>query len=139
MVADELPPSRAPVPLDGTAEVEDRVAATVTAVEAVEGTGTGPGNVAGPALRVTVRVENRSTEPVDLDGAVVTLTSGVDQAPAPTLGDPSAAPLTGTVGPGEAADGVYVFTLAEDARDLVTVSVGHEPGAPYMVFSGPAR
>ena len=38
----------------------------------------------------------------------------------------------------EAAEGVYVFSLAEDARDLVTVSVGYQAGAPFMVFTGSA-
>jgi hypothetical protein len=139
VVADELPPSLAPVPLDATAEdPDDGVSATLEEVEAVDGTGVGPGNVAGPALRITVRVANGSSEPVDLDAVVVAASSGADRVPAPPLGDPSAAPFTGSLAPGDTALGVYVFSLAADARDLVTVSVGHRADAPFLVFSGPA-
>jgi hypothetical protein len=35
--------------------------------------------------------------------------------------------------------GVYLFTVPEDDRDTVTVSVGYEAGAPYLVFTGSAR
>lgn len=139
LVADELPASHPPVPLDATAEVDGRIAATVESLEAIRGTAVGPGNVAGPALRVTVRLLNRSADPVLLDGVAVSLTSGEQQTPAPPLADPSAAPFSGTVGPGDSAEGVYVFTLPEDARDLVTVSVGYDAGEPYMVFTGSAR
>ncbi len=139
VVADELPPDLAPVPLDGTAEAaDDGISATLESLEAIEGTGVGPGEVAGPALRVTVRVANDSAEPVDLDAVVVNASSGEDEVPAPTLGDPSAAPFAGSLEPGGTADGVYVFRVPVDARDLVTVSVGYRADAPFLVFSGAA-
>jgi hypothetical protein len=137
VVADELPPGLTPVPLHGTAAVaDDGVSATLAKIEAVDGTGTGPGNVAGPALRVTVRVANGSAGPLDLDAVVVSMSSGVEQVPASPLGDPSAAPLTGPLAPGDTAEGVYVFSVPADVRDLVTVSVSHRADAPFMVFSG---
>jgi hypothetical protein len=138
VVADELPPGLPPVDLDEAAEVDDRIAVSLEALKAIQGTGIGPGNVAGPALRVTVRIANRSGDPVGLDAVAVNLTSGEKHVPAPPLNDPSAAPFTGTVAPGDTAEGVYVFTIAEGARDLVTVSVGYQPGAPFAVFTGSA-
>lgn len=134
----ELPPSLAAVALDDSATVGDGVTGALESVEAVDGTATGPGNVAGPALRVTVRLENGTAEPVALDGAVVTLDHGADRTPASPLDDPAAAPFAGVLQPGDSAVGVYVFTVAEDARESVTVSVGYRPGAPYLVFTGAA-
>jgi hypothetical protein len=134
----ELPPSLAAVALDAPATVGDGVTGSLESLEAVEGTATGPGNVAGPAVRVTVRLENGTAGPVSLDGAVVTLTHGAEQSPASPLDDPSAVPFSGVVDPGDSAVGVYVFTVAEEARESVTVSVGYRPGAPYLVFTGAA-
>lgn len=136
--ADDPPPSRPAVALDEAAEVGDGVSASLVSLDAIEGTATGPGNIAGPALRITVRIENGTDELLSLDGVVVDLASGRDLVPASPLGDPSAAPFTGTVAPGEHADGVYVFTIPEEDRGSVTVSVGYQAGAPLMVFSGSA-
>ncbi|SHN70786.1 hypothetical protein SAMN05660350_01783 [Geodermatophilus obscurus] len=134
----ELPPGLPAVALDGTAAVGDGVTGTVESLEATEGTATGPGNVAGPAVRVTVRLANGTAEPVSFDGAVVTLAHGAEQVPASPLDDPSARPFSGVVDPGDSAVGVYVFTVGQDARGAVTVSVGYRPGAPYLVFTGAA-
>jgi hypothetical protein len=56
--------------------------------------------------------------------------------PASPLDDPSAAPFAGTVAPGEHADGVYVFTIPEEDRGSVTVSVGYQ--AARRSWSSPA-
>lgn len=135
VVADELPPSLSPVGLDDPAGA-DGVTVELVAVEAIDGTGRGPGNVAGPAVRVTVRLDNGSAVPLDLFGVAVDLTHGEDRQPGPTLDDPSAAPFSGALAPGDSAEGVYVFRVPKDARNGVTVSVGPQPGAPYVVFTG---
>ncbi len=133
---DVLPPVLPAVALDERGEVGDGVTATVRSLEAIEGTGYGPGNIAGPALRVTLLLENGTQDPLDLGGVAVELTTGPDSAPASPLDDPSQAPFPGTLASGESAEGVYVFTVPVDQRDLVTISVGHRPGAPVMVFRG---
>ncbi len=135
---DDPPPSRPADALDAAAEAGDGVSASLVSLDAIEGTATGPGNIAGPALRITVRIENGTDEPVSLGGVVVDLASGRDLVPASPLDDPSAAPFAGTVAPGEHADGVYVFTIPEEDRGSVTVSVGYQAGAPFMVFTGSA-
>jgi hypothetical protein len=135
---DDPPPSRPAVALDAAADAGDGVSASLVSLDAIEGTATGPGNIAGPALRITVRIENGTDEPVSLGGVVVDLASGRDLVPASPLDDPSAAPFAGTVAPGEHADGVYVFTIPEEDRGSVTVSVGYQAGAPFMVFTGSA-
>ncbi|MGY1615768.1 hypothetical protein ACI797_03405 [Geodermatophilus sp. SYSU D00691] len=137
-VVDQLPPELPEVALDSPAPVGNGVVATLTAVEAIEGTANGPGNIAGPAVRVTVRIENGTTQPIAVAGAAVNMYYGADRTPASPLDDPSQRPFgLDMVEPGGTADGVYVFTVPADQRDLVTVEVGYEAGAPLLVFSGP--
>jgi hypothetical protein len=137
-VVDELPPRRAAVPLDSPAAAGDGVTAAVASVEAIDGVGQGRGNVSGPALRVTVTITNGTDEDLDLGGVAVDLTHGTDAVPASPLDDPSQAPFSGSLEPGETAEGVYVFNVPPDDRGTVTVSVGHRAGAPFMVFTGSA-
>jgi hypothetical protein len=87
---------------------------------------------------VTVRIVNGTGAPLSLDAVAVDVTYGPGATPASPLDDPSAAPFTGTAGPGESATGIYVFTVPEDRRDALTVAVGYQAGAPYLVFTGPA-
>jgi hypothetical protein len=135
---DEAPPALPEVPLDAPAAVGNGIVATIASVEAIDGTAVGPGNIAGPALRVTVRIENGTAEAVSLDGVAVNLASGTDRTPASPLDDPSRVPFTGMVDPGATAEGVYVFSVPTDARDLITVEVGYQAGAPLLLFTGPA-
>ncbi len=134
---DEAPPSLPEVPLDAEGAVGNGVVVTLPAIEAIEGTAVGPGNIAGPALRVTVRVANGTAEPVALGGVAVNLAHGPDRTPASPLDDPSRRPFATMVEPGQSAEGVYVFTVPADARDLVHVEVGYEAGAPLLQFTGP--
>jgi hypothetical protein len=135
--ATALPPSQEPVPLDASTQV-DEVTVSLQGIEAIQGTATGPGDVGGPALRVTVRLENATVDPLDLLGVSVGMTYGDEHVPASPLGDPSAVSFAGTLEPGGTAEGVYVFRVPADARDAVTVSVGYQPGAAYAVFTGAA-
>jgi hypothetical protein len=135
-----LPSAAAEVPLDSPAAVGNGVTASLTTIEAVQGTANGPGNVSGPAIRVTVHVVNGTSAPITLAGAAVNMYYGADDAPASPLDDPSARPFgIDMIQPGSSADGVYVFTVPEDQRDKVTVEVGYEAGAPLLLFSGPVR
>lgn len=136
--AEGLPPSLPPVPLDGTATAEDGTAVTVTAVEAIDGSGVGAGNVGGPALRVSLRIENGSAEPLALDPVVVDLFHTGGATPGSPLDDPSRRAFSGTLAPGASAEGAYVFSVPENGRDGVRVSVAYRPGSPFLVFQGSA-
>ena len=133
---DSPPPTLPEVPLDAVATVGNGVTATLPAVEAIEGTAVGPGNIAGPAVRVTVRLTNGTGAAVSLSGVAVNLYFGPDRTPAPPLDDPSARPVTGVLEAGASAEGVYVFTVPAGDRDRVTVEVGYEAGAPLLLFTG---
>jgi hypothetical protein len=136
--ADEPPASLPPVALDQPAAVGNGVTAEVVSLEAVDATGVGPGNVTGPALRVTVELTNGTTGVLPLGGVAVDLASGPELVPASPVNDPSAAPFTGTVAAGGTAQGVYVFSIAAGDRADVTLSIGYEAGAPILVFTGAA-
>jgi len=130
------PTALAPVALDARGEVGNGVVATLPSIEEIESSAQGPGNIAGPALRVTVRIENGTADAVPLDGVSVNMYYGADLTPASPLEDTSRAPFTGTLEPGASADGIYVFSVPADARDSVTVEVGYTPGAPLLLFTG---
>jgi hypothetical protein len=135
--ADGQPPELPAVALDGRAEAGNGVVARLASIEEIQGTGTGPGNIAGPALRVTVRLDNGTAEVMALDSVAVNVYYGAERTPASPLDDPSSAPFQGSLAPGKSADGVYVVRVPEGARRNVTVEVGYQAGAPLLIFSGP--
>ncbi|MFW3170539.1 hypothetical protein [Geodermatophilus sp. CPCC 206100] len=135
---DEPPAALPEVALDEPAAVGNGVVARIADLEAIDGTAVGPGNIAGPALRVTVRIENGTEEAVSLGGVAVNVSHGPDRTPASPLDDESQRAFDAMVQPGESADGVYVFSVPSDARDQVTVEVGYQAGAPLLLFTGTA-
>lgn len=136
--ATALPPTLDPVGLDDEAAVGDGVTGRLVSIEAVQGDGEGVGNVDGPSLLVTVELTNGTDGPLSFDAAVVEAYTGPDLAPATLLDDAQASPLRGTAAPGESLTGSYVFFVPEDQRDDVTVQIGYQAGAPYLVFTGSA-
>jgi hypothetical protein len=135
-VADgELPPALPAVALDQPVVV-DEVTATLPEIEEITGQATGPGDVAGPALRVTVRIQNGTQEAIALDEVSVNAYYRADLTPAPPLNDPSALAFFGPLPAGEAAEAVYVFRVPPEQRGQVTLEVGYRPGAPLAIFSG---
>jgi hypothetical protein len=131
----EFPPALPAVALDEAVAVEE-VTASIASIEEIEGQATGPGDVAGPALRITVRIVNETGGDVPLDGVAVNAYHGADLTPATPLDDPSRSWFTGLLPAGEAVEGVYVFRVPPEARDHVTVEVGYRPGAPLALFTG---
>ena len=134
---DALPTSLPQVGLTETAAVGDGVTVAVASVERFEGEGVGPGNVSGPALRVTVRLTNGTADAVSLDAVSVNAGVGDDVVPAPELNDVSRAPFSRSVAPGSTAEGTYTFSLPSGATGPVVIDVGYRPGAPLVLFVGP--
>ncbi|GAA1855399.1 hypothetical protein ACFFOM_11090 [Microlunatus capsulatus] len=127
--------TRKPVRLDAPGEAADDVVVRLASVRAVEATASGPGEVAGPALAVTVSIENGTTAELDLGSAVVNL-ADAKGAPGSLMSADPARPLPTRAAAGQTVDGVYVFTVAEGRRDPVTVEVGVTPSDPLVVFRG---
>lgn len=131
------PPALPAVPLDARGEVGNGVSATLASIEAIDAEARGPGQIAGPALRFTVAIQNGTAEDIVLDSVSVNAYHGAEYTPASPLDDPSRSEFRGTLAAGGTAEGVYVFSVPADARDLVTLEVGYTAGAPLLVFSGP--
>ena len=135
---DQPPPSLPAVPLDEEVPVQG-VTASLTRIESIQGEATGPGNVNGPALRVTVRLANGTGADLGVDGVTVDLAYGADRTPGSPLDDVSQAPFAGVLRPGGAAEGTYVFRVPSGEQDDVTIGVGSAAGAPIAVFTGSPR
>lgn len=129
--------TRAPVALHQDAPFGDGVTAALLRTEAVTASGEGIGEISGPALRLTVALRNGTNAPLALDGVTVNVSYGADGAPAaPVFGDASSQPFAGTVAPGATATGVYLFSVPEDGRGKVAISVSHAALSPIVVFEG---
>jgi hypothetical protein len=125
-------------PLDDTATPASGIEVQVSDVESVQGVAQGPGEIAGPAVRVSVEVKNKSDEEVAMDLALVNVYYGSDKTPATALSGPGLAPLTGSIPPGKSATGAYVFSVPEDEREQLTVEFSYSTDAPTVIFSGKA-
>ena len=135
--AGELPPALPEVPLDASGTAGDGVVVNLPRVDAITATGRGPGDVSGPALRVTVRVVNDTAEDISLGDVTVNLFYGAEATPASPIDDSSQQLFAGDLPAGEAAEAVYVFGVPSDMRDAVTVEVRHRADAPRLIFAGP--
>lgn len=134
--ANELPVPLEPVPLDETADFGDEVSAELVDLAAIQAEGQGVGEISGPAIRVTVGLLNGTSQPLSLDAVTVTLYFGSELTPAPSISDPGTVPFRGSLAPGESAQGVYTFSIAEDDRDNISITVSHSPTSSIVVFNG---
>jgi hypothetical protein len=107
-------------------------------LEAVKGEANGPGEIAGPAVRVTVVATNDTGAPVLLETVVVDLQYGPDDSSAAPLSGPGAVRFTGELAQGASATGVYVFDVPLDQRGEVSVIVSYLASVSPVVFTGPA-
>ncbi|WP_051232472.1 hypothetical protein [Acidipropionibacterium thoenii] len=111
------------------------VTVSLVSVQATSVTAATPGEVSGPAVRVTVRVDNRSKKAIDVSSAVVSLAADKDgYGIGTTAGKPS--PLQGSVAPGSTTSGSYVFMLNPAKARPVTISVNYAAGEPIAIFTG---
>jgi hypothetical protein len=131
-----LPEALPPVALGGSTTYSDGVAARLVDVKAVTAAARLPGETAGPALAVIVELTNTTAEGVSLDTVAVNLYVGTEGVRAARVQADSGAPFSGTLAAGASAQAIYAFSVPEDQRNAVTVTVGHSPEAGTAVFSG---
>lgn len=134
-VAAKKESTRPPVPLDQAASAKPDVVVAISEVRQISARAQVPGEVGGPAVSLRVSVTNQSGEPAPLDQAVVALTDARGNPGQEMSADP-ARPVTGVLPPGEAADGVYVFTVDPAHLDPVTVTVTLAGETPVLLFRG---
>lgn len=128
-VADEAPIGEVGVFTDG-------VTATVASVTPYEATGSGVGEVSGPAVRVKIDLVNGSAATLDLNQITVNAYYGSSNTPAPSyVSDTESVAFSGQIAPGGSASGTYSFAIGSDDGDSVTVTVSSRAGTPIVVFT----
>lgn len=139
------PASDAPIPQEAPPvapeEVAERAGIEVELIEVehVDGQAIAPGEIAGPAIRLTVEVRNGTDAPVDAGLIRVNASYGPARAPAASLMQPGGVPFEGTIEPGEAARGVVLFEAG--GVDLADTLIGVDvvTGQPTFTFRGDLR
>lgn len=129
-------PELAPVAPDEPAENGDGLVARIAKMTAVEGEAVQAGEIGGPAVQFTIEITNDSGEAIDLGLVSVNAYIGEDRTPAGGLVRPGGAPFEGTLDAGKSATGVYVYTIPQNQRDDVTLTVDYRAGQPAFVFRG---
>jgi len=129
-----------PVPFSSPGRVGNGVVVRVVGVEPTLTRGAGVGDSAGEAAEaVTVRVDNGTNEPVNLDNVTVDLNAGRLHTPGrPSEGPPSHA-LAGVLAASRSAQGVYVFVVPPADRGNVVLTFSYTPEHPTVLFTGALR
>ncbi|MFT3798206.1 hypothetical protein [Microbacterium sp.] len=125
------------VDIDQSALVAGTLTARISEVTSFEAEDSEePGQLAGPAVSVTIEVTNASGKAVDLAGASLNLDFGDAHTPAPAIGDPVATGLPATVADGATVTGTYSFSLPLDVREQVRVILDLVSGESQVIFLG---
>jgi hypothetical protein len=130
-----VPADPDPTPLDQPAELDGGIVVVVADAERVETKAETPGEVAGPAVAVRLKITNGTDSTVDLSTVMVSLTGDEGAFGQPTTSAP-AAPFSGELAAGADAEGVYVFGLPAEQRDDLSIRVEYVAGAPLALFVG---
>lgn len=125
-----------PADFDDAVAVEGGARVSVSSIEDVDGEAVVPGEVSGPAVRITVEVENDTEEAIDLTTAVVTVYAGESGLQANPVSKPAGKAFPSEVAPGNTAQGAFVFELPEDQRSGVRVEVDLSVSDPLIAFEG---
>jgi hypothetical protein len=124
------------VPLDRRADFGTGLTLRVATLEQVRGVARGPGEIAGPAVRMTVVLVNRSGASISLEGVVVSVSYGAERTPAMPLTGPGGAPFGGTLDAGGSATARYVYAIPDSGRDRVRVVASYSGDAPAVALAG---
>jgi hypothetical protein len=128
--------TKAPVPASATVDYGNGVTVTIPGFESIRTTAEGPGEIAGPGVKITVKITNGTAAAIDLSAVIVDLAdSSPNQSPAIGMTTSPAAPFTGSLAPGQSANGVYVFTYPQDWVTPAVISVTYAADQPIVVFT----
>jgi len=124
--------------LDDEAQTSPGVTASVVGVEAVSGEARGPGEVAGPALRVTINLKNGSDKAIRTELGLINLYYGKDRRPAGLLSGPGAAPFPEQIPAGGSGTGTSVFNVPTADRGTIEIEFSYSTDATVVIFKGSA-
>jgi hypothetical protein len=134
--SDVIPPELEPAAPDEAVEAPDGMRVALTRIEHVQGQALQPGEVSGPAVRVTVTMTNGTKESINTSLVVVNAYIGAERRPAGTVIRPGGLPFSGPLAPGETTYGIYLFAIPEQDRTDVTITVDYQGAGATVVFSG---
>jgi len=123
------------VSLTQAAKLPSGVIISLVKVSASTVTAATPGEIAGPAVVVRVRVTNNTTSPIDLGSTVVALIDSAGNPGQSTTAGPSDT-FTGSAVAGASLEGTYVFGVPKSALNPVQITVSYAGGAPVALFAG---
>lgn len=126
-----------PAPLGAASSYGNGVSASIVKTAAITGVADRPGEIAGPAVAVTVQIINQSTEAIGLNNVIVNFYDSAG-APATRLSSAPSSPLSGALTAGTKQTGVYAFNVAKDHRAQVRITVSYAANAPIVLFTGTA-
>ncbi|HEY8790492.1 MAG TPA: DUF4352 domain-containing protein [Actinopolymorphaceae bacterium] len=114
--------------------------AKIVGVVPVQSVAQGPGEISGPAIKVTISLKNGTKDAISVNQVTVNVTYGKQASPASDIqGDPSAKPFKGTVAVGASARGTYIFDIPKNQRSDVSISVSYAALSPIVVFKGAVK
>ncbi|MGB4967517.1 MAG: hypothetical protein WBO35_04935 [Candidatus Saccharimonadales bacterium] len=129
-------PEMSPARPSGQVTTPSKLLIRLTRIESVKGVALVPGDIAGPAVRVTVSIKNTTSETISLAETVVNGYYGRKRTPADPLTAPGGRPFPVELRGGATAEGVYLFRIPKASRSLVTITVDTKSGEPAAVFTG---
>lgn len=124
--------------LEAPAAIASDLVAEVVSMTPVRGAASAPGEIAGPAVRFTIRIKNDTGAPVNLANTVVNAYYGASGTPAILLDKPGGRPFPSSIADGKTVTGAFVFTIPADQRDQVKVTVDTSVDRSVVAFTGVA-
>jgi hypothetical protein len=112
------------------------VTVRVSDIQQVDGEAQGPGEVAGPALRVSIEVQNSTDNEISMELALANLYFGPDRAPASSLSGPGLRAFPPKIASGKSASARYVFGVPKQGRNPLAVEFSYTVEAPTVIFEG---
>lgn len=121
--------------LDAEVSLPGGVHLQVTKIKPFTAKAETPGEVTGPALAVSVRLTNETTDPINVDSTIVTLTEAGGDPAQPTTSEPYQ-PFSGEISVGDSGTGTYVFLIPKKHRKQLTIAVEYRAGQSIAEFVG---
>lgn len=123
-----------PVPRGAAAAFGTGVSAQVTAVEPITAVATAPGDIAGPALAISLTLTNGSNDAVDTEYITVTANDATGAPASPVTGD-QAHPFSGRIPPGASQNATYAFRIPADTATGALIVVSYRAGVPVATLT----
>ncbi|MDR4533031.1 hypothetical protein [Glutamicibacter sp. PS] len=124
------------VPLEATVPVGTAAKMTIKELSLTKAEAEGIGQVAGPAVLITLRVDNRGRKSLDLSHTELLAFAGAELTPLAPLSDPRTTPLEPKLAAGDSATATFLFALPEAKPGAITLRFSTGNGENIQQLSG---